>query len=619
MKPDHLSNGTTQARLGGSARARLCAPTAGAIGFARWLACAPLTLLLAGCLASQPARQPAEPQTKRVPADAGRPTAERTAPTPPAPQPSPTAGTSGVAGPPRFNLPDQVVLSFAKQPRDLPLRSLMLPGRNPQNLLKPQPTAADFQPAEVQTAGYFGPNDKYIQVPQAQLADCTYGSNVRVYFWYRVRPDLAPGLLERLTRSRPDLADVAVSQCPATLGGALDLALAGAFDQRFERVRAAERAQEAKSQSKHDEERNARSRWKDGATVMPPARVADLQRRIDTLLKQLEAATPALNERPASRNTPPAEALKSMVTRDLHPPLLELARSAWAQGQAVGAGEGGRTAFEAWDRGVAGFVMGSIGRLQRLWHDGWWSLDLVAAFEADLSRLYEAQLADKPLFDERTRLQVVHALSQRRSQSVPERYDVPEALAATPIGVKRIVFLTPGELVAQQIGKDIGRGMKDALQARAKAQQAVEDLDRNLKQSRGAFWSCWLRRCPELAGLYVEYSLWLKEKDWYQMTRYALEVVIEMYSSPKDPGMAQMLGAFMGLRTVDRGPHPSCQQAFDRWTAPVGTFVQTTLRRNPFDMAGIQSFSDRHIGGPEHRTYQSCRDAMEFVYRPRQP
>ena len=582
----------------------------------------PAPLLLAGCLASQPGRPTQQPEPP--PRQTARPAADRPAPagqpaTPPVAasvaEADPSAGARGVAGPPRFELPDMVVLGLAKQPRDLPLRSLAQRGSRTQATPRPRPTPADLQPTEVQTAGYFGPNSQYIQVPQAQWADCTYGSSERIYFWHRVRPDLPPAVLAQLRENRPDLADVALSQCPPTLGEAMQLALAGAVDARLERARQAERAGEARSQAAQDDRQVARGRWKDGATVRPAAQVADLRRRVESVLRQIEATTPVLNERPASRNTPPAEALKTRFTREVHPPLQDLARSAWAEGQSLPAGEAGRPAFDAWDRGAAGSVMSIVGRLQRLWPDGWWSLDLLGAFEADLSRLYQAQLADKPVLDAKARQQLAQALSQRRAAST--RAEMPQALAEAPSGPKRVLFLTPGEMAAHQIGKDIGRGMKDALQARAKAQQAVEDLDRNLRQSRSAFWACWQRRCPEMPDLYLEYSRWLKEKDWYQLTRYSLEAVVEMYSTPRDPGMSQMLGAFMGLRTIDRGPSPSCQQAFDRWIAPVGTFVQTTLRRNPFDMAGIQAFSERLLGAPEHGAYQSCRDAMEFVYRPR--
>lgn len=580
-------------------------------------------LLLAGCLATQPIQptRASQTQPRKPPSTVTRPPPDRAAAIGADESAATTTAGGGLSGAPRFSPTDEMLIAMGQHPRDLPLRSLLQPGRNPQRLLKAQPTAQDYQPSSVRSATYAGPDGRHVEVAQGQIAECAYEREL-VHFWFRVRPDLPPAVLTGVSDARRSLFDAAVTQCPATIGAALHAGLGDGVDQRIEQARSAFKEKwdrlDAQSQARRDAEVNARTRWKDGAAVLQPARVAELQRRIDNGLKQLEAATPVLNEQPASRNTPPAEALKTRVSRELHPLLLELAKSAWAEARALPAGEAGRAAFDAWDRGAAGAVMSSIGRLQRLWPDGWWSLDLVGAIEADLSRLYEAQLADKPVLDGRARQQVAQALAQRRIAADSARAEPPQALAAAPAGVKRVVFLTPGELAAYRIGQDIGRGMKDALQARAKAQQAVEDLDRNLKQSRGAFWSCWQRRCPEIADRYLDYSRWLKEKDWYQLTRYAIEASVATYSSPKDPGMAQMLSAFMGLRTVDRGPQPSCQKAFDRWIAPVGTFVQTTLRRNPFDIAGIQAFSDRLLGGPEHLAYQSCRDAMEFVYRPRQ-
>lgn len=482
----------------------------------------------------------------------------------------------------------------------------------------PEPTrvAARYNPG--------GPGGgREVAIPGAQVAGCHYGLRT-VNFWLQRRPELDAAAIEHLPTAHQMLADVAIARCPDRLADALQLAVGPDFEARIAAAKDAERARDAeedrKSRSRADAERVARTRWKEGATALPAARVTTLWQTIDKVLKAEEARGAPLRERPASAVSASTQAFATRMRRDLVPPLLELARSGFAQGRSLAAGETGRAAFEQWDRGGAGLAMTAIGRLQRLWPAGWWDVELVSTIEADLERIYTEQLRDKGLFDTATRGRVLQALEQRRAEAAA-RTDPPQALASTGNATTtRVVFLRPGELAAYRIGQDIGKGLRGLGQAAGKAgqvRQMVTDLDKRLVATRRAFWSCWEARCAEVGGRWVDYSQALREKDWYHLNQEIIDTANQVIHGSRGSQMTELFQALAGLREIDGGPLLSCEQPFGRLTVRIQTFVQQKLMRNPFDFGAIAGFSDELLSSPEQRDYQACRDAVEMAMRPR--
>lgn len=480
----------------------------------------------------------------------------------------------------------------------------------------PDPTRV---PASYNPGGPGGGRE--IAIPGAQVAGCHYGLRT-VNFWLQRRPELDAAAIEHLPSAHQMLADVAIARCPERLADALRLAVGPDFEARIAAAKDAERARDAendrKSRARADSDRAARSRWKDGATALPPARVAALWLTVDRVLKAEEARGSPIREQPASAMSAPTQAFATRMRRDLYPPLLELARSGFAQGRSLAAGEPGRAAFEQWDRGGAGLAMTAIGRLQRLWPAGWWDVELVASIEADLRRIYTDQLRDKGLFDAATRGRVLQALEQRRAEA-SVRTSPPQALAST-VTTTRVVFLRPGELAAYRIGQDIGRGLRGLGQAAGKAgqvRQMVADLDKQLAATRRGFWTCWEARCADVGARWVDYSQALREKDWYHLNQTIIDTANQVVHGSRGNQMTELFQALAGLRQIDGGPLVSCEQPFGRLTVRIQTFVQQKLMRNPFDFGAIAGFSDELLASPEQRDYQACRDAVEMAMRPR--
>jgi hypothetical protein len=567
-------------------------------------------------------------------AGAAPPSARARATAQAAPAPAPeapglAAAEEPSAAPPRFSIADVWLARMRDRPMDTLQKGLMHAQRDPrtgrwQTVPKPSPTARDREP-DVGGAAYELPGGKAVVLPGARIANCYYSDiTTRIVFWHRQRPALDADALKYLPERYAPMADVAITQCPDRLGDALRLVLGPGFEARLAQAQANEQAKEAQEarakDTRADAARNERQRWKQGATVLPVPRVAELARQIDGLLKPYETRKIRITEQPASRNTPATEAFAAAMKKELFPRLLELARSGYAQAQGIGRGEAGRAAFEQWERGAAGLAMSAIGRLQRLWPAGWWDVETVGAIENDLGRQYAAQLEDKSLFDAGMRTRVLQALERRRADA-SRKVEPPEAVsppAATT--VTRVVFLRPGELAAYKIGQDIGaglRGLAKAAEARAKAQRMIAELAETLARSRKAFWSCWATRCAELGERYVEYSQALREKDWYYLTQHMIDAALSATARPGEGPMVDVFKTVLGQREVDGGPLVSCQMEFDRWVAPVYDQVRQHLMRNPFDFVGIAAFADKLQFGDEQRKYQRCRDATELAMRPR--
>jgi hypothetical protein len=513
--------------------------------------------------------------------------------------------------PPRFAF-SQLTLSrlMGNGRRDKLLATRTNPDR------RPSVVAAHYNPG--------GPGGgREVSIPGAQVAVCHYGTTT-LNFWLIRRPILDATAIENVPQSHWPMVDVAITQCPDRLADALQLAIGPDFEARIAAAQAAERSRDAEQDSDNrsgfNAERAARARWKEGATVLPTTRVATLWQTVDRVLKAEEARGASIRERPASAVSAPTQAFATRMRRDLYPPLLELARSGFAQSRLLGAGEASRTAFDQWDRGGAGLAMTAIGRLQRLWPAGWWDVELVAAIEADLERVYTVQLRDKGLFDTAARGRVLHALERRRADAA-SHIDPPQALASTGSSTStRLVFLRPGELTAYRIGQDIGKGLRGLGQAAGKAgqvRQMVIDLDKRLVATRRDFWSCWETHCTDVGGRWLDYSQALREKDWYHLNQEIIDTANQVIHGSRGTQVTEMFRALAGLREIDGGPLLSCEQPFDRLTARVQVFVQQKLMRNPFDFGAIASFSDELLVSPEQRDYQACRDTLEMAMRPR--
>lgn len=567
---------------------------------------------LTGCQTSPGA--PRAPETTAGGRPAPRPLAAGTSPDN---RPSVPAGATAAApsadtlGPSRFvfNQPTLARMLGDRQ-RDKQLSTRSTPDRQPSRV-----------PARYNSGGAGGGRE--VAIPGAQVATCHYGL-AAVNFWLQQRPVLDAAAIEHIPQSHWPMADVAITLCPERLGDALRLAVGPDFEARIAAAKDAERAREAeearKARSGADGERAVRARWKDGATALPTDRVATLWQTVDRVLKSEEARGAPIRERPASAVSAPTQDFAARMRRDLYPPLLELARSGYAQSRLLAAGESGRAAFEQWDRGGAGLAMTAIGRLQRLWPAGWWDVELVATIEADLERIYTDQLRDKGLFDAATRDRVLRALQQRRVEPVA-RADPPQALASTGSPMTpRVVFLRPGELAAYRVGQDIGKGLRGLGQAAGKAgqvRQMVTDLDKQLVATRRAFWSCWEARCAEVGARWIDYSLALREKDWYHLSQEIIDTANQVVHSSRGNQMTELFQSLAGLRQIDGGPLLPCEQPFGRLTVRIQTFVQRKLMHNPFDFGAIAGFSDELLASPEQRDYQACRDAVEMAMRPR--
>jgi hypothetical protein len=460
---------------------------------------------------------------------------------------------------------------------------------------------------------------------------CTYraGEPYRsMEFWYRKRADL-----QGLDYSKiPDLkssdeADVAVDACPPTWGDALRAAWGPDGWQRYKDGVAATLENERLSrirnaQDDHRKRQESMAAWAKGvAGRTPNSDAADLE-LARTVLADIDDAVrrqDELNSRP----------FQDRLDAVWIPKIEALAVSMLAKLDRIPSGPTGRAAFDNWDRQGGGGILSAIVRLYKIqshrqerrlkpqealsrdpdaalrerssWGNVRWGV-LPTIFSFYLEA-YKERLANQPVLRTAFMKRVGDDLQRLRPSGDPGR----QVVRFQPWEKKQSWAMTPQEQAQQNsIASDVTLGLMNMVGQMADLYRQLEKLDGDVRDSRAAFWRCYDGDCKNPGQTYYAYSYALMAKDQHLL----LSKLAFTGSSGILAGMS-----FLGTDDIDGGFVKGCSTEVSELEETLGKW-RKSIRG---DVAQARVKLVEILQGPEYQRYESCRDLMEYAYRPRAP
>lgn len=442
---------------------------------------------------------------------------------------------------------------------------------------------------------------------------------VTVRAWYGKRPEaFEPKFFELAEKSDVPVMDVALPRCPATYGMAL--AAANGSPQAL-----ATATQAAESAGLGPAARRRQSDAEDAALVQR------LRQDIGSLEDDAASLTP--------------QAFKATVEGRIRPTLRALAGSAMARADALDPKNG--RAFDAWDRTHGGPLLTTIHRLYLLaarkafrWeHEGISVSDFFATGaqqDSEQSQWYRAALSQRftrnlyhELMDVYARREAVGPLvdtaffngarQASRLMPPPQYQPAPRPDAAPRPRETIILYGTPGQIAAAQVGIQVGRSLGEATTQAGAAKAEYAHFSRQIDVARQAFWRCYASRCADGGRLLLAYGAALRDKDLHFMYQPLMQERLMAAAggstSRGGPGIFKQLSMFLGAGGVDNGTIMGCESEAGAVTNAVRQSLLGSTSGNVMQDAldGFKTFSET----PEYQQWQQCRDRMEFLLRPR--
>lgn len=410
---------------------------------------------------------------------------------------------------------------------------------------------------------------------------------IKMFFWQTgARQALSAQMLKPYQRRSDQIADVELANCPPDFASALT---AG-----FGEAAWGSSMQAALQARDKDVQTNIAlglwnpvdySNWSQNPKALPSAQERALAQEMDKVLRS---------------TTPMTQAYYIALNQQLQPAMAKLAASGLAQAQAIPRGEAGRKAFEQWDAGVGHTVV----KLAMRVHASGQPTNLFISVLGKYQALYTEQIADKGALDKAYLAQMLASIAKYKAE-----LDATPAPTADSQRSSSVLVMRPRQSALYRMVNSGVKIAQEFARGRAEIERYLTTLDRDIKDTREAFWACYARRCPEGGVLFYKFSALLAELDRFQIARTAQEGAISRSFGGAQHGQVAM--QLLGMdRKVNDNYVGACDGQYDRFLSPFVTWMSldaTTMRRR----------LEEALAGDDYLQVQQCRDRMEFIMRPR--
>lgn len=414
-----------------------------------------------------------------------------------------------------------------------------------------------------------------------------------VQFWQAGRrTQLHPEMLVAIETD--PLMDAEITTCPPTLGEAVEMVDPQTYWQQARALWKSEQERESKRRLGGEYvPSNQYVSWKDNARQLS----ADQNR---SLINKVKDGIDELEHRNRSLSVEDAQVL---IHQKITPHFTELAKSGFAEAQAIPTGLGGRSRFIAWDRGSGRAVMESSLRFRTIWRELWGTHPLYFNVWETYIATYAEQLKDKGAFDPgfANALTTSLAVYKRDLANTPE---------PTPAYQRQnmVLVMRPRQSALYETLRSGSQLLGQLAATRGRTQRYLLELDQAIENTRNALWACHDRRCADGGKIFYQFSVLLLERDQFHVQKRAME---GMWDSASDGKYGQFVMDLLGAGVSrNGGATPGCEAQFSRFLEQF---------RGKFTVAGLSALKsqDETWNSDKYLQYQQCRDMMEFIWRPR--
>ncbi len=417
--------------------------------------------------------------------------------------------------------------------------------------------------------------------------------------------------------------DAAINRCPATWGALINLVWGPNAWEEVASIAAQQKKSDADQSAAWQTQRGKENAeklaaWRKASLAMTPMTAAEegaLIQEVDRKLSQLE------DNRENLTSGSYATALRGGLTQKID----KLAGLAYLKSAGLKASGSNRVQFDLWDKNYAGPALTAIIRVERLkyWggnrrikqsemnmsksmfhadRDSWGHIDTSALFNAKdaLVGFFESSLAGKDWVDKAFMQKIASDLARDRPSGDPGR----KGYKYVTIESKPTWMMNQSELAGQSPAENMAGAIVDFIGKTRELLDSIDKMDDDARISRQNFWECYRKRCADAGRVFYAYSFALMVKDHH----YFVTPLLIRQSDVLTEG-----STIIGGENVDGGPILGCEKEKRELEGALAP-ARSQLLNNPKKYAELVH---KAMTSSAYENWQSCRDRMEYIFRPR--